>query len=97
MTESDRIREQMANVESQIQELGEGLDGADIYAVLSAIADYENYATVLEFVNTSRLARDLIELSQSNYEDAFRRIREMADLDILLSSLDDELDEIGGE
>jgi hypothetical protein len=78
-TDIDRMNE--FALERRQQELCEPLDGADIIAVLLTCADHLEYTGLQEFIENDRLARDLINGTQSNTEQAWELIREWARLD----------------
>jgi len=62
------------------EELNDPLDGADIITVLVTCADELEFTGVEEFLDT-RLAKYLINTTQSNTERAWELIREWARLD----------------
>lgn len=68
-------------IEARQEQLCDPLDGADIIAVLLTCADHLEYTGLGEFIENDRLARDLINGTQSNTEQAWELIREWARLD----------------
>lgn len=75
------------------EKLCEPLDGADIITVLLTCADHLNYMGLEEFIENDRLARDLINTTQSNTERAWDLIREWARIDEELARLGEEEDD----
>lgn len=74
------------------EELSEPLDGADIILVLLTCADHLDYTGLQEFIENDRLARDLINGTQSNTERAWDLIREWARIDEELAQREEEDD-----
>lgn len=75
--------------ESEIYSAGQVLDPGDIYTVLSVIADYMDAASMTEFIEHDRIVRDILEATQSNYEEAYEAVSQMAQIDDHQSTLDD--------
>lgn len=80
MNESPHREGEVARLEMEQEMLDtDSLEGADIIGILICVADADEM-DLLEFLDT-RLASDLIEISQSNPERSTAIIREWAELD----------------
>lgn len=87
----------MTNTESRMRELeakqeriAETLDGADIIGVLMIVWDFTDAGIAFsEWVESSRLALDLIETTQSNPQQAIETLKVWGDLDEEIQNLDE--------
>lgn len=64
--------------ELNIELCGERLDSANLFTVIAIVADHQGYSLIGEFLQESDLATQLIEATQSNYEQSRELIEEMA-------------------
>lgn len=75
-----------AELEEKIFALSEHLDGADLFTVMSIIADKQEIE-LGEFLE-SRMAKDLILATQSNFQQTQAILKEMVALDLQIANLD---------
>ena len=88
-TEPNDLPNSPEECEAQIERLSEDIDGGDVYAILIAAADHLSYESTKDFIENSSLARDIIEITQSNYERAYHDLVKIAELDDRLAELTD--------
>ena len=71
--------------EKEIEELGEELDGCDLFTVISIVAD--SVGDFLPEALGSSLYKDLIRATQSNPEKAYTALLRMIELDNAIAEL----------
>lgn len=84
MTNTDRI----PILENRMEQLNEDVDPGDVYSILCIIADANGYF-MPDFLD-SRLARDIVEYTQSNPKRSLNRLRRISILDDAIARYDDE-------
>jgi hypothetical protein len=67
---------------------GENMDPGDIYTVLSVIADYEDATSMMDFIQNARIVKEILSATQSNYEQGYEAVLQMAQIDDHQSTLD---------
>ena len=76
----------------RISALGDDTDGCDLFTVLSAIWDADDPGIPFyEWVENSRIAREIIAATQSNFKRSRNRIHRMAVLDESIMRYQDEI------
>lgn len=77
--------------EERIESLGEEVDPGDVFGILMAIWDAQDSGIPFyEWIDDSRLAGDIIEMTQSNHSKGRNRLRRMALLDESLMRYQDD-------
>lgn len=75
------------------EQVAEHLDGANLIKVLLICADHLDL-DFDEFIENSRMARDLINGTQSNAKQAWNTVREWARIDVVLSTPPDGIPDL---
>jgi hypothetical protein len=82
LDQSDVNRDAETMYQTELDELGDRLDGADLFSIIQILRDWDDSLTL-----ESSVIRDMIQFTQSNPAQALTTLKRMIELDDAISSL----------